>query len=45
LNEFDSRAQGAGGVLDWRQKFDRTVVTTEMKNNSCKLAHWASSWS
>ena len=45
MNEFDSRAQGAGGALDWRQKFDiqrGAVVTTEMKNNSCKLARWAS---
>ncbi len=44
LNEFDSRAQGAGGALDWRQKLDTqrgAVVTTEMKNNSCKLARWA----
>jgi translation initiation factor 3 subunit D len=44
LNEFDSRAQGTGGALDWRQKLDTqrgAVVTTEMKNNSCKLARWA----
>ncbi|CAG8476433.1 4107_t:CDS:10 [Funneliformis caledonium] len=44
LNEFDPRAQGAGGALDWRQKLDTqrgAVVTTEMKNNSCKLARWA----
>uniref|UniRef100_U9U745 EIF3d n=1 Tax=Rhizophagus irregularis (strain DAOM 181602 / DAOM 197198 / MUCL 43194) TaxID=747089 RepID=U9U745_RHIID len=44
LNEFDPRSQGAGGALDWRQKLDTqrgAVVTTEMKNNSCKLARWA----
>src|SRR2546423_11660151 len=44
LNEFDARAQGTGGALDWRQKLDTqrgAVVTTEMKNNSCKLAGWA----
>nr|CAG8586161.1 5804_t:CDS:10 [Entrophospora candida]CAG8595959.1 2510_t:CDS:10 [Entrophospora candida] len=44
LNEFDTRAQGAGGALDWRQKLDTqsgAVVATEMKNNSCKLARWA----
>ena len=44
LNEFDSRAQGAGGAPDWRSKLDSqrgAVVATEMKNNSCKLARWA----
>lgn len=44
LNEFDSRAQGAGGAPDWRAKLDSqrgAVVATEMKNNSCKLAKWA----
>ncbi|KAG5519965.1 hypothetical protein PMAC_000242 [Pneumocystis sp. 'macacae'] len=44
LNEFDPRAQGAGGSLDWRSKLDTqrgAVVATEMKNNSCKLARWA----
>jgi translation initiation factor 3 subunit D len=44
LNEFDSRAQGAGGAPDWRTKLDSqrgAVVATEMKNNSCKLARWA----
>jgi len=44
LNEFDSRAQGAGGAPDWRTKLDSqrgAVVATEMKNNSCKLAKWA----
>ncbi|KAG4303205.1 hypothetical protein PCANB_000601 [Pneumocystis canis] len=44
LNEFDPRAQGAGGALDWRSKLDSqrgAVVATEMKNNSCKLARWA----
>lgn len=44
LNEFDSRAQGAGGAPDWRTKLDSqrgAVVSTEMKNNSAKLAKWA----
>lgn len=44
LNEFDSRAQGAGGAPDWRSKLDSqrgAVVSTEMKNNSAKLAKWA----
>lgn len=44
LNEFDPKAQGAGGALDWRQKLDSqrgAVVATEMKNNSAKLARWA----
>ncbi|KAG7137207.1 Eukaryotic translation initiation factor 3 subunit D like protein [Verticillium longisporum] len=43
LNEFDSKAQGSGGALDWRQKLVSqrgAVVATEMKNNSCKLARW-----
>lgn len=43
LNEFDSRATGAGGAPDWRSKLDSqrgAVVATEMKNNSCKLAKW-----
>jgi len=43
LNEFDPRAQGAGGAPDWRSKLDSqrgAVVATEMKNNSCKLAKW-----
>lgn len=43
LNEFDPRAQGAGGAPDWRTKLDTqrgAVVATEMKNNSCKLAKW-----
>lgn len=43
LNEFDPRAQGAGGAPDWRAKLDTqrgAVVATEMKNNSCKLAKW-----
>lgn len=43
LNEFDTRAQGAGGAPDWRSKLDSqrgAVVATEMKNNSCKLAKW-----
>ena len=44
LNEFDSRAQGAGGAPDWRIKLDSqrgAVIATEMKNNSCKLARFA----
>ncbi|PGH13055.1 eukaryotic translation initiation factor 3 subunit D [Helicocarpus griseus UAMH5409] len=44
LNEFDHKAQGAGGALDWRTKLASqrgAVVATEMKNNSCKLARWA----
>lgn len=44
LNEFDSRAHGAGGALDWRAKLSSqrgAVIATEMKNNSCKLARWA----
>ncbi|KAK5940767.1 hypothetical protein PMZ80_007184 [Knufia obscura] len=44
LNEFDNKAQGSGGALDWRTKLASqrgAVVATEMKNNSCKLARWA----
>ncbi|PWN38360.1 translation initiation factor eIF-3, subunit D [Meira miltonrushii] len=44
LNEFDSRAQGAGGAPDWRTKLDSqrgAVVATEMKNNGAKLARFA----
>lgn len=43
LNEFDHKAQGSGGALDWRTKLASqrgAVVATEMKNNSCKLARW-----
>ena len=43
LNEFDHKAQGSGGALDWRNKLVSqrgAVVATEMKNNSCKLARW-----
>nr|POF12774.1 eukaryotic translation initiation factor 3 subunit d [Quercus suber] len=43
LNEFDNKAQGSGGALDWRAKLATqrgAVVATEMKNNSCKLARW-----
>jgi translation initiation factor 3 subunit D len=43
LNEFDSKAPGSGGSLDWRSKLSSqrgAVVATEMKNNSCKLARW-----
>lgn len=44
LNEFDSKAVGAGGAPDWRTKLDSqrgAVVATEMKNNSFKMARWA----
>ncbi|KAF2096618.1 eukaryotic translation initiation factor 3 subunit D [Rhizodiscina lignyota] len=43
LNEFDSKAPGSGGALDWRSNLSSrrgAVVATEMKNNSCKLARW-----
>jgi len=43
LNEFDNKAMGSGGALDWRSKLASqrgAVVATEMKNNSCKLARW-----
>lgn len=43
LNEFDPKAQGSGGGLDWRTKLASqrgAVVATEMKNNSSKLARW-----
>jgi translation initiation factor 3 subunit D len=43
LNEFDNKAQGSGGALDWRTKLATqrgAVLATEMKNNSCKLARW-----
>ncbi|KAJ5114370.1 hypothetical protein NUU61_000129 [Penicillium alfredii] len=43
LNEFDSKAQGSGGALDWRSKLVSqrgAVIATEMKNNSTKLARW-----
>ncbi|KAL9056560.1 MAG: hypothetical protein Q9162_002843 [Coniocarpon cinnabarinum] len=43
LNEFDNKAQGSGGALDWRTKLASqrgAVVATEMKNNSSKLARW-----
>ncbi|KAF4309772.1 Eukaryotic translation initiation factor 3 subunit 7 [Botryosphaeria dothidea] len=43
LNEFDNKAQGSGGALDWRTKLASqrgAVLATEMKNNSCKLARW-----
>lgn len=44
LNEFDSKAPGAGNAPDWRTKLDSqrgAVVATEMKNNSFKMARWA----
>jgi translation initiation factor 3 subunit D len=44
LNEFDDKAQGAGGAPNWRDKLvsqKGAVIATEMKNNSCKLARWA----
>ena len=43
LNEFDHKAQGSGGALDWRTKLVSArgaVMATEMKNNGCKLARW-----
>ena len=43
LNEFDSKAQGSSGALDWRTKLVTqrgAVIATEMKNNSVKLARW-----
>lgn len=43
LNEFDNKAQGSGGGLDWRNKLwsqRGAVIATEMKNNSSKLARW-----
>lgn len=43
LNEFDSKAPGSGGALDWRTKLVSqrgAVIATEMKNNSSKLARW-----
>lgn len=43
LNEFDSRAPGAGGAPEWRQKLDSqrgAVMATEIKNNGNKLARW-----
>jgi translation initiation factor 3 subunit D len=39
LNEWDLK----GGVSEWRQKLDTQrgdILTTEMKNNKCKLAKW-----
>jgi len=39
LNEFDPKVSG----IDWRQKLDTqrgTVLATELKNNSFKLARW-----
>jgi translation initiation factor 3 subunit D len=43
LNEFDNKAPGSGGALDWRTKLVSqrgAVLATEMKNNSSKLARW-----
>jgi len=40
LNEWDSKAIG---TVDWRSKVDSqrgSVLATELKNNSCKLAKW-----
>ncbi|KAI0217247.1 hypothetical protein L0F63_002875 [Massospora cicadina] len=40
LNEFDFKAPGSGGALDWRTKLDSqrgAVVATEMKNNNSWL--------
>lgn len=39
LNEWDFK----GGASEWRQKLDTQrgdILTTEMKNNKCKLAKW-----
>jgi len=39
LNEFDPRVS----KIDWRQKLDSqigSVLATELKNNSCKVAKW-----
>lgn len=39
LNEWDLKA----GASEWRQKLDTQrgdILTTEMKNNKCKLAKW-----
>ncbi|KAG9018829.1 hypothetical protein FRB90_009116 [Tulasnella sp. 427] len=44
LNEFDSKAPGAGGAPEWRSKLDTqrgAVVATEWKNNSFKLSKYA----
>ncbi|ODV89143.1 hypothetical protein CANCADRAFT_45603 [Tortispora caseinolytica NRRL Y-17796] len=44
LNEFDTKAPGAGGALDWRQKLDSipgAIMATEMKNNALKLSRWS----
>ncbi|OLY81172.1 Eukaryotic translation initiation factor 3 subunit D [Smittium mucronatum] len=44
LNQFDIRAVGAGGALDWNTKLDSqrgAVVATELKNNAAKLGKWA----
>jgi translation initiation factor 3 subunit D len=41
LNEFDSRVSGG---VDWRRKLDTqkgAVLASELKNNSNKLAQWA----
>jgi len=41
INEFDPKASG----IDWRQKLDAqpgAVFATELKNNSFKIARWAS---
>ncbi|KAI9312551.1 eukaryotic translation initiation factor 3 subunit D [Zopfochytrium polystomum] len=43
LSEFDSRAPGAGGAPDWRQKLDAqrgAIMATEIRNNGNKLARW-----
>ncbi|OMJ15918.1 Eukaryotic translation initiation factor 3 subunit D [Smittium culicis] len=44
LNQFDTRAIGAGGALDWNTKLDSqrgAVIATELKNNAAKLGKWA----
>ncbi|KAJ3068797.1 hypothetical protein HDU98_008090 [Podochytrium sp. JEL0797] len=43
LNEFDSRAIGAGGAPDWRAKLDQqrgAVMVSEIKNNGNRLVRW-----
>jgi translation initiation factor 3 subunit D len=43
LNEFDQKAIGSGGNLNWRKKLESqkgSVFVAEMKNNSYKLSKW-----
>ncbi|PVV05254.1 hypothetical protein BB560_000221 [Smittium megazygosporum] len=44
LNQFDVKAQGAGGAIDWTTKFSSqrgAILATELKNNATKLGKWA----